>query len=97
VSNVLLYAVFLDCMSAYTSEAYKICCLKLYLFVILQQNSDIIKVEHGDVLREHTICVENCEVYKTSAVTVKMDDPEVSHGFRRYLWFMYMFSLLCHK
>jgi nickel-dependent lactate racemase len=80
-------------MSAFTSEACKICHLKLYFFIILQQNTDIIKVEHGDVSREHSIGVENCEVYKTSAVTVKMDEPEVSHGFRRYLW-VYVHVLL---
>lgn len=71
-------------MSSYTSETYKICHLKLYLFIILQQSTDIMKVEHGNVIREHSVGVENCEVYKTSAMTVKMDEPEVSHGFRRY-------------
>jgi hypothetical protein len=73
---------FLDCVYAYTSEAYKICHLKLYLFIILQHNTDIIKAEHGSVLREHSTGMENCEVYMTSTVTVKMDEPEVSHGFR---------------
>ncbi|XP_023717995.1 uncharacterized protein LOC111870166 isoform X6 [Cryptotermes secundus] len=43
---------------------------------IHKENTDIIKVERGDVIREHSIGVENCEVYKTSAVTVKMDEPE---------------------
>jgi hypothetical protein len=48
----------------------------------LQQNTDVIKAEHGDVLSQHSIDVENYEVCMTSTVTVKMDEPEVSHGFR---------------
>jgi hypothetical protein len=68
---------------AYTSGAYKASHLKLYLlFVTLQQKTAIVKVEYGDVLREHSIGIENYEVYMTPTLTVKMDDPEVSRGFR---------------
>jgi hypothetical protein len=50
---------------------------------MLQQNDDIIKVENGvDVLSEDdSIGVKTDEVYISSAVTIKEDEPNVSFIF----------------
>jgi hypothetical protein len=53
------------------------------LFIILQQNSDVIKVEDGgDVLGEDSVGMENNELYIRSTISIKEDEPEVSHDFR---------------
>jgi hypothetical protein len=67
---------------ALSPRANAISHLKLYFFIILQHNPDIIKEEHGGVLREHSVGVEYCEVYMTAAI--KMEEPEVNCGFILY-------------
>jgi hypothetical protein len=63
--------------------AHKPCIKNYLLFIILQQNIDIIKVENDvDVQgEEDSIDIKSDEVYIPSAFFARKAEPEVSHVF----------------
>jgi hypothetical protein len=66
-------------ISSFTYEYYA----KSYcLFIILQQNIDLIKVENeADVQSEDSIDIQTDEVCTPTAFTIKMAEPKVSLVF----------------
>jgi hypothetical protein len=63
------------------------CLTDLSTVMILQQNIDIVKVEHNvDILNEDDSSdMNSVDVYIQSACSMTKADPEVSHVFRRFL------------
>lgn len=86
VWNLLLYILCSVCTCSECIKKYIIS--QLLLFIILQVNMDVIKVEKDvDVLSEEdSVSTKADDIYLPSTFSVEKVEPEVSLGFRWFLW-----------